>query len=622
MVSPAILPIAIEAPPSPATSSSAVAEVRVFVSFVGGDTGGLALLGALRALESLVGKPGQRPVKIVGYSGASSGAIVAALAAGGLTSRDISQRGSTRRPGARNSDFGMAGFPGPFGLGGWGSPRPVRWLMGLVAKMPLLARWELAAAAFGLVILLTFIALLWGGVAGAVAVVLAWALGIGAAVHDLRKPARLEDLRQTLMDCLRPRADDRAFAPRDLTFEDFTGDPRPVLKIIAADPRDGRPVIYAHDSAPQMAVADAVIASLRNPPALGDFDPDGARGPSGWTVAEAPAWPFHEAQALDTDAVAIGFHVAPAADEAPLAEGAGSGLGARPTSRNVSIALTPPRGRARFDRSGGGRCRALLDAETLALIMLDDRLFRFPAVYHRLCDLVRQEVQDVLALMTEDVLIRGLAPGWVRCAVAMPPAGDFRHSLATLCGAGYQDFADADLWWPIEYSLAGLAWTSRISQYEHDSPRAEKEMDRPQDRSLRRRLPRDLSWSLRVPIFGEGGPGVDPFLIVLVDGSDTLLTCQATANLVAALVDRIEAIFQPVVSQSQRGRNMARFESISLGGFDPIADSAVRGVVDWVAQRNAAHLAAIAEEARAAEEERRTRIDSIGDQNLKRGLRL
>ncbi len=94
--------------------------------------------------------------------------------------------------------------------------------------------------------------------------------------------------------------------------------------------------------------------------------------------------------------------------------------------------------------------------------------------------------------------------------------------------------------------MAGEAWTNQIPRFELQPVAEGWELSAPQYHGLLRRLPPDLAWSLRVPMSTASGK---PFLVVLVDGSDILQDTEPTREVIEALIDRIEAIYRPVVKQ-------------------------------------------------------------------------
>jgi len=568
MLRPGALTLTDADPPGGTTDPAAAPpDARAFVAFAGGGAKGLAHVGALRALE-------QQPVRIVGYAGTSAGAIVAALAAAGLTSDDMvgSEGARTLIDEIHKVSPRIARLTDLFGRGGWLAIAALRGAADLIDRMPPVVRWLLAIGASIVTAVVTIGAEALFGFGGAYVILVLWVAVIAAAFQLAAGLARLDTLRETLSRFLKNRVFGDPDAAGEVLMSHFDGVERPLLKIVASDITHKRLQLFACDTRigdrldetpGATPVADAVCASICLPLIFVPWRIGGVRYVDGGVVSNFPAWPFDEERSLDPDAYTIGFQIGEPEGAPAPPDGTGrpvfwppaviqtalfgsSQLSVRAVGRAELITLRPTLKLLDFDLSPERAWREVDDICKVALTAVNDRLFRFPAVYRDACAQVRAEVAESFAEDASAIFVDPGQRGRVRCAVAMPHPAEFSHSLATLYGDGYDDDADGDLLWPMGASLAGAAWTYEAPQFELAPTLWERELVRPQDRGLRRRLPHDLAWSLRVPISTTAGK---PFLVVLLDGSDALQDNDLTTGVIEALIDRTQAIFRPVVTQ-------------------------------------------------------------------------
>lgn len=544
---------------APETSSE---PTRAFVAFAGGGAKGLVHVGALRALQA-------RRVDVIGYAGTSAGAIVAALAAAGVSADEMINPGSDVSiiDELTIYDPSITKLTDLFGPGGWSAIRAFRTLTdrATAAQLPPVLSWGLTLLTGCAILALTAFAGVLGGCRGALEAMLVWALSLCAIAAALLYLAGGLARVRTFRNAIDKLLTARLFGPgsvRTVVMADFDGDQRPLLKIVASDITQRRLQLFSCDSLGSTAVADAVAASICLPLIFAPWRIGAARFVDGGVVSNFPAWPFDEERSLNGEAVTIGFQIgvplgpdgkpsdAPKPAPWPVAVlqtalFGSSQLSTRAVGRAELITLRPKLKLLEFDITGAAARRELADMTQAATSEIDRRLFRYPKVYREACTVVREEVESVLSQAPAGVLRDASARGRVRCGVAMPPP-DYRHSLLTRFGVGYEDDPDSDLLLPIAASLAGEAWREKLVIFELDPFRRRVELDRPQDVALRRRLPSDLAWSLRVPMLTIAG---EPFLVVMVDGSTFLQDAPETVELIDALADRIADVFGPVVSQ-------------------------------------------------------------------------
>ena len=533
-------------------------------------------MGGLRALERQVASG---VLQIRGYAGTSAGALIACLAACGVTSTEIIGAGQART--LVDVIRERAGMPQVrrltdlFGRHGWLPISAVR-LVGRTARaLPAWTAWTLGIGLVVAAIVLTSGAQRWLGFTwGAVLAILAWTLLAGLVFWIGMGLVRLNTLRIAVSRLLKKQVFGDADAPDEVTFATFNGEPRPgdarawpLLKIVAASIGRHELVLFSCDGERcDIPVADAVCASVCIPFIFRPWRIEEERFVDGGIVSNFPAWPFDEERALDPEALTIGFQIGERQARKPgQAAVSGKGpvfwptavlltalvgariLSTRAVGRAELITLPASLDPLDFDVTRETAAAEVDDVATFALTRLDDRLLRFPALYRQTCEQVRQQFVATLQQEGAAILSAPSAAGWVRCGVAIPPAG-YRRSLATRFTAGYEPFSDGALLWPIATSLAGKAWSEQEPIFELDPIRTGKELTGELDEALRRRMPADLAWSLRVPIFTTNGR----FLVVLVDGSQGLLDNERTGAVIEALIDRVTASFGPVVATIER----------------------------------------------------------------------
>lgn len=526
---------------------------RAFVAFAGGGAKGIAHVGALRALE-------QRQVRVLGYSGTSAGAIVAALAAAGFRADEIMH--PEERQGIvsllAKFDSGLSTAVDFFGPTSWYQIAEFRKLvrfatprravvLGAAAFLVFIAA-ELAVAAFGplaaiLVILLSIF------VCGLLALLLVKCLGGIANLQILRRATAA-----LLNERVFPKEPTRA-----VIMADFDGKKRPALKIVAANISERRLELFSADTTPEVEVADAIAASICLPLIFDLWQIGDHRYVDGGIVSNLPAWPFDEERELDGDALTIAFAIG---DSANQAKRRGTGrlswlpsliqtsmfgsaiLSTRAVGRSELITLDPKIGMMDFDIEPD-RARELLRTMTaLARAEIDERLFRFPDAYRAACSQVVQLTELTLD-RAPHALASGSRSGRVRAAVAMPP-DKYPHSLRLQFGANFKEDTDQDILLPLTGSLVGVAWNEALPQFDIAPFPPDLDLLGEERRALRRRVWRELAWSLRVPIFGTDGAVK---CIVTVDGSDKLNDTGETREVFEDLTDEISEIFTPVVQR-------------------------------------------------------------------------
>jgi NTE family protein len=522
---------------------------RVFAAFAGGGAKGLVHVGALAALK-------ERKVRIVGFSGTSAGAIVAALAAVGFEPDEIinpsdstsilslleKHDGSLKRP----TDL--------FGPGAWRAISRYRVLHNRLTKRILIIALVVAVA---LVLASTVIVSIWGPWAAAFAIII-WGTVVTLVICEIARAlgglARLE----TLRDALDKLMSEKAGFGRQVLMEDFDGKLLPRLKIVAANLTGRRLELFSCESQEKTPVADAVAASICLPIIFGMWRIGSGRYVDGGIVSNLPAWPFDEERQLDPEAITIAFDIGKPHDAEPktptsltwpVAIMDTAMFGSRMLSRRAVglselITFRPTIEMMAFDLSAEKTREELDNATKFALAEIDRRLFTYPETYESACDSVMRPTERFLD--GSGVLV-ARRTGRVRVGVALPPEG-FRNSLRIRFVANFEDDPDQQVLVPLEGSFVGAVWASGKPRLFMKPFPATYDMQTPNRRALRRFFWRDLAWSLCVPIFGADGK---PRCVVTVDGSDRLVDSRKTRSAFNDLAVEVRKVFEPIVLELQ-----------------------------------------------------------------------
>lgn len=476
---------------------------RSFVALAGGGAKGLIHVGALRALED-------RGVAFCGLAGTSAGAIVAALKAAGFSSRELldPDGGPTIMDQLSAIDPQISRATDIFGKSGWARVLGFRWaarhvwllrLVGGALALALPAGLILAGATrSGLVIAAAGVLTL--ALAGLVVLAVRFFVGGLADVERFRGA-----LAVLLQQRLFPDEPDRT-----VTMGDFGKDGRPTLKIVSANLSKRRLQLFSPDRTPDVAVADAVAASICLPIIFQPWRIGQSSFVDGGIVSNLPAWPFDEERELDPEALTIAVEIADTSD-APLVGrfnwlpsavrtalfGSGE-LNLRVSGEAEQLVLESSLNLLQFDLTLEQARQEVRDGEAAARVRLDKRLFRRPEVYRNACEVTRGLAEDVL----ESAL--GINAKLVRVAIAVPDK-DYHHSVRLRFSTGYEAYADEGMLVPLRGSVLGEAWRSRESRFEL-AP-FPPDLDLPGDANRLRRKLRwpNLAWQLCIPILDEDG---------------------------------------------------------------------------------------------------------------------
>jgi NTE family protein len=508
---------------------------RAFVAFAGGGAKALTHIGALRAME-------QRKVKFLGLSGTSAGALVATLAAAGMSSAEMMDP-ATRRTlidGLGDIDPAIRRTTDLFGPVGWRrivrlrtSIRRLPLILGLVVLAPLIAvfavGWHVAPQNLLLAL-------------GALACILVWL--VAATANALSGMANATRLRDALQELLRRRMFP-AEPGRIVRMSDFGAEGRPTLKIVSANLSRHRLHLISPERTPEMATADAVVASIALPIVFEPHFIDGDLHMDGGIVSNLPAWPFDEERELDPDALTIAVEVGEAAKPAVLGSfnwppsflrtalfGAGE-LNLRASGAAERLILHSSLELLDFDMTADRAFQEVEDAEKAASVRLDSRLFRRPELYVDACKVTKALVEDVLSSVIA-------SPGSVRVAVAIMDPG-YTRSVRLRYAVGYEDYPDEAMLLPIEGSIVGAAWKERESRLELMPFPEELFLPGPANRVRRRLMRQDLEWVFAIPILDASKQSTR--LVVQIDGSRKLPQSAKVDLAVTEIEDGVKDFF-------------------------------------------------------------------------------
>jgi NTE family protein len=520
----------------------------VFLAFEGGGARGLAHLGALHAIEA---EPSLRPVA---YAGTSAGAMVAALAAAGYTAEDLfglgPRRGRTLLD-ILNGALGERRYPNAtalFGAEGWAHLRWFRHLHGNSRDAVGRGLGTLAAmAAAGL--------LLWHPLPVLATLGIAGATGFAAWRRIEAGGASLAPVRDAFHLALKLRL---AGSGPDgaVTFADLEREGR-ILKICATNITRGRLELFCAERTPEVAVADAVCASICFPGAFAPWQLRGELFLDGGMLSNLPAWPFDEERRINPDALTIAVAIEEAGAACLPTRAHWFGAAARTLLLGAESLSTRGAGQIEilrlpckpdlFDFDIGVRraMRAVEIARDAAAEALDQQVVGVPDDFRRRCADIAAMVQAALSPFGA-AFEGGTAEQHIRVALALPEdhneGGLVRaeapaRSVSLRFGHGFDGDADEGLLFPLAYrgqragSVAALAYAEEVAVF-HRLPGPESGFDAHYDRRRRLLLRRDLAWVHCVPVTL---PAFDRRPVTLA-GSRGVMAGRADATKVKGLV--------------------------------------------------------------------------------------
>ena len=474
------------------------AQHRVLVALAGGGAKGLIHIGALKALED-------RDVHFQGLAGTSAGAIVATLKAAGFSSRELMDPDgdTTLIDKLHEIDPRIARATDIFGRAGWFRVVLFRWAAAhpnFLAVLAVLAGISLPATLIWVGMTRSWSAIGWTAVA-LVILALLTVLVVRFLIGGLTDVKRFRE-------ALAPLLQQRMFPNephRTVTMGDFGREGRPTLKIVSANLSRRRLQLFSPNRTPQVAVADAVAASICLPLIFAPWRIGQSVFVDGGIVSNLPAWPFDEERELDPQVLTIAVEIADTSN-APLVRrfnwlpsairtalfGSGE-LNLRVSGQAEQLVLESSLDLLQFDMTLEQARQEVRDGEAAASVRLDKRLFRRPELYRNACEVTRGLAEDVIESALEMNSQR------VRVAIAVPDR-DYHRSLRLRFSSGYETDADEGMLIPLAGSVLGASWSGRESRFELEP--FPPQLDLPGEANrLRRKLrwPK-LAWQLCIPI--------------------------------------------------------------------------------------------------------------------------
>lgn len=478
----------------------------VFLIFEGGGAKCIAHIGALKALE-------RKGVAIRGVAGTSAGALIAALVAAGCTADEMY---SVDGPDANTSPLlrsvGLQAAKDLF-------RRRDIFLFAFVLR-PLMAMGRRAIVMAAVLVVAGLVAAgYWAAscpVCGLAAAVAEIALVLLAGRRLLSGLASLDLLRDKLDLALRQRLGLDPASERPATFRDLRLRGRP-LRIVATNVDRRTLRLFSDKTTPDMAIADAVTASMAMPLVFKPQRIDGQRHVDGALVSNLPAWTFDEERELFPDASTIAFEIADprsvgeahrgssvASLLAGIARSALFGatvLERRGTVHLQGFPLQTTVGLLDFDMSKGRATRAVRNAQAFVEAETDFHLFDLPRHYRAACRDIHDGVHKLLA-HSPRVADCPIPPAGriIRVNIAFQEAGSL-DSLRVRYGFGMDGYADNDLLLPISGSPAGDVYVSQVARvFAVQGPEGPGGLLGDENRHRRQLLWPDMQWVFEIPI--------------------------------------------------------------------------------------------------------------------------
>ncbi|KAA0572619.1 patatin-like phospholipase family protein [Azospirillum sp. Sh1] len=487
---------------------------RAILVFEGGGAKGLVHVGALRAIEEL--EP-----DILGVAGTSAGAILAALVAAGYRSEELFAPDGSH---TILKDLHLGRATELFG-DAWSIIRGFRWC---------LDHWKMLLAGLGTFFFLFSACVGWhldrenGGLAPVFGVPLFMLTVIAVAVSIFRWLCAglcSTDTFTINMDRALRRKIPSVGPKGRVCFKDL---PRP-LKIVATNLESGELTLFSQERTPQVAVADAVAASIAIPVIFSPKIIAGVPYYDGGLVSNLPAWTFDEERALDPDAHTIAieivenerrkdggptalltpFHNLAAATRAAL-----FGAGILNKRAAAGLYVLPIRTDVRvldFDLGADQAAKVVGAAYQWASANVIYELETRPRLLRRACRKLHEVVVDLLKAGGHS------NAGEVRVCLAMAEPGTHR-SLRYLHCYNRSRHPDETLTVPIDGSLAGHVFCTGKPTF--DAAPFTYRLAGDANRRLRRLLWRGMTWQLAIPIYSSVDDGhARPAMVLLLDGN-------------------------------------------------------------------------------------------------------
>ncbi|MCY0856657.1 patatin-like phospholipase family protein [Cupriavidus sp. D39] len=280
-------------------------KMPALLTFQGGGAKGIVHVGALAAVDEL-------DLEICGVSGTSAGAMVAALVAAGYKAKELLDPDTgthlLQSLGAAHGFIKPTDFFHPLG---WTLIRGLRFVAGNVRFV--LGTWLFFLAG------LSYLHV-WYPISGLIGIGMLLVIAVAVVALLLVGLTGVERVRGFIDVCLRTKVPSANGA---VTFRDLQEAGCAPLKIVATNVSDSCAEVFSFERTPDVAVADAVAASICLPivfrpwvfecPRFDGVDVESAkrRFLDGGMISNLPAWTLDRERARRPDCVSIAFSILP-----------------------------------------------------------------------------------------------------------------------------------------------------------------------------------------------------------------------------------------------------------------------------------------------------------------------
>jgi NTE family protein len=379
---------------------------KVLLTFQGGGAKGIVHVGALKAVEEM-------ELEVRGVAGTSAGAMVAALVAAGYSSREMidaeTQKNIVTELGA---EFGCRKVTDFFGSRGWIF---VSWLK----NTSTLAYWGPTLVLVGLVLLAVFADYHPYGALFVIATCVG--LAVIAALYLFNGITTVDRVRSFVDYAIARKVSDGE-GTKDITFRDLHAAGKLPLKIVATNISDERAEVFSYERTPDVAIADAVAASICLPIVFKPWRFECKRGTGigaeskvrrfmdGGMISNLPVWTLDHELKSAPECIPIAFSIREEPDPngrpreenhwlAAIASAVVAGsleLDTRGIENMVLVPIACTLGVLDFDQDADTFHEAVDRSRTLVRERLRQELTEFPEIFTYACDELIVGVKRVL----------------------------------------------------------------------------------------------------------------------------------------------------------------------------------------------------------------------------------
>ncbi|CRM69684.1 patatin-like phospholipase family protein [Pseudomonas sp. 25 E 4] len=424
----------------------------IFLALQGGGARGIVHVGALTAINEL-------DLDVKGVAGTSAGSIVAALIAAGYTGNDLLDADLSEPKHLFNRMPLGTKVKKPtdlFSGGGWG------WLR-LIRLLPTAQRLKLIHLSGASLICgyayLSYLSIaysVWLGLPLNLVVAISVGLLVKKISDGLTTLDRVRDfVNAALMNKLGWAPVSNGEPPRDVTFLDLRKAKKIPLKIIATNTSAESVEVFSVQTTPDVAVADAVAASICLPaifkPWKVSFQRSGNKKPithqflDGGFVSNLPAWPFDEERLISPEIPTIALSIVTPNAESKhwsssiintIVNGTAE-IDTRAVGRLAKIPLKTNWGMLDFDKDFHAVYLAALQAKQVTLAQLSTELVDAPKALRSAAQAILLDIVELMERVQGIVHQELSLTGKVRVAI-LAKRDRTPKLLSMVSTAGYQ----------------------------------------------------------------------------------------------------------------------------------------------------------------------------------------